>query len=119
MQLDFAKARNYGPYYYAENWKDYLWMEDNYYTYKTSFRKPSLGTGEKLYFISKGIDYKFDIFINNKKIWSQEGMFTWVRVDLTDELLDKNELKIIVYPIPKSRPSPLDVVRQTIRLNLQ
>lgn len=108
VQLDFAKARNYGPYYFAENWKDYLWMEDNYYTYKTSFKKPQIDNDERLYFISKGIDYEFDIFINNKKIFSQEGMFTWVRLDLTDELLDNNELKVMIYPIPKSRPAPLD-----------
>lgn len=30
VQLDFAKARNYAPYYYAENWRDYLWMEDKF-----------------------------------------------------------------------------------------
>lgn len=24
VQLDFARDRNYAPYYYAENWKDYL-----------------------------------------------------------------------------------------------
>lgn len=108
VQLDFAKARNYGSHAYAENWKDYLWMEDNYYTYKTSFKKPKIGSDERVYFISKGIDYEFDIFINNKKIFSQEGMFTWVRLDLTDELSDNNELKIILHPIPKSRPVPLD-----------
>ena len=28
VQLDIAKSENYGPYYFAENWKDYLWMED-------------------------------------------------------------------------------------------
>ena len=25
VQLDVALAEGYGPYYYAENWKDYLW----------------------------------------------------------------------------------------------
>lgn len=108
VQLDFAKAKNYGPYYYAENWKDFLWMENKFYTYKSTFQKPKLDSGERLYFISKGIDYEFDIFINNKEIFSQEGMFTWVRLDITDELSENNELKVVIHPVPKSRPYPLD-----------
>lgn len=108
VQLDFARDRNYAPYYYAENWKDYLWMEDKFYTYKSTFKKPKLEAGEKLYFISKGIDYEFDIFINNKEVFNQEGMFSWVRLDLTDELLENNEIKIIVHPVPKSRLYPMD-----------
>lgn len=54
VQLDIAKAEKYGPHYYAENWKDYLWMEDQFYIYKTTFRKPSLALNERLFFISKG-----------------------------------------------------------------
>ncbi len=111
VQLDFAKARNYAPYYYAENWRDYLWMEDKFYTYKSTFKKPKLDVGERVYFVSKGIDYKFDIFINNKEIHNQEGMFSWVHLDVTDELSENNELKIIVHPVPKSRLYPLDRVQ--------
>lgn len=108
VQLDFAKALKYDIFYYAENWKDYLWMEDKFYTYKTSFTKPDLDVKEKLYFISKGIDYEFDIYLNNKKIYYQEGMFSWVRLDLTDIISENNELKVIIHPIPKSRAKPLN-----------
>jgi len=34
-------------------------------------------------------------------VWEQEGMFTYVNVDLTDVLLDSNELKVVLYPVPK------------------
>ena len=46
VQLDIAKAENYAPFYYAEHWKDYLWMEDNYYTYKSNFKKPEIPVGQ-------------------------------------------------------------------------
>ena len=82
VQLDIAKAENYAPFYYAEHWKDYLWMEDNYYTYRSNFKKPEIPTGDKLYFISKGIDYQFEIYFNDEKILEQEGMFTPVNIDL-------------------------------------
>lgn len=108
VQLDVAKAEKYGPYYYAENWKDYGWMEDQYYIYKTTFTKPELKSGQRLVFISKGIDYQFQIFLNDEKLLEQEGMFTWVKLDLTDKIKPKNELRIIVNPVPKKASFPVD-----------
>lgn len=108
VQLDIAKAEKYGPLCYAENWKDYLWMEDQYYTYRTSFSKPALSSGERYIFISKGIDYQFKIFLNGEELLNQEGMFTPVQLDLTDHLKENNQLKIQIYPAPKLYPSPVD-----------
>ncbi len=50
VQIDYAKANNWPPFYYAENWKEYLWMEDVFWTYKTSFPKPELMPGEATVF---------------------------------------------------------------------
>ena len=108
VQLDIAKAEKYAPYYYAEHWKDYLWMEDNYYTYRSSFKKPELSGSEKLYFISKGIDYQFEISLNSEVILRQEGMFTPVCLDLTDRLKEGNILMIKIFPVPKLTPLPAD-----------
>jgi beta-mannosidase len=101
VQLDIAKAEKYGPHYFAENWKDYLWMEDVYFTYRTSFKKPALNGDERLHFLSKGIDYEFEIWLNNEKIHYQEGMFTYVNLDLTDKLKDNNQLRVKIFPVPK------------------
>ena len=108
VQLDIAKAEKYGPLAYAENWKNYLWMEDQFYTYRTSFLKPELSSAERSIFISKGIDYQFKIFLNGEELLGQEGMFTPVKLDLTDKLNGKNELKILVFPAPKLFPQPAD-----------
>ena len=108
VQLDIAKAEKYEPYFYAEHWKDYLWMEDQFYTYRTSFQKPELASGERFIFISKGIDYQFKIFLNGIELLSQEGMFTPVNLDLTDQLKPNNELTILVFPAPKIYPKPVD-----------
>jgi len=32
-------------------------MEDVYWTYKTTFKKPEMDEGQQLFFVSKGIDY--------------------------------------------------------------
>ncbi|HET6559185.1 MAG TPA: glycoside hydrolase family 2 TIM barrel-domain containing protein [Prolixibacteraceae bacterium] len=106
VQLDIAKAEKYAPHYYAENWKDYLWMEDQHYTYTTDFSKPILAADERLIFVSKGIDYQFKISLNGEELLSQEGMFTPVSLDLTDKLKDKNELTVQIAPVPKLFAEP-------------
>jgi len=102
VQLDVARSENYGALYYAENWRQYLWMEDVYWTYRTSFTQPALDFNDQLFFVSKGIDYHFDIFFNNELVHSQEGMFTSVRINLTHYIRQDNELSIIIHPIPKN-----------------
>lgn len=102
VQLDVMKAENYKqPWWYGDNFKQFDWMEDWFFTYKTSFSKPDLHPNERLYFYSKGIDYQFKIFLNGEKIQEQEGMFTYVDFDLTKKLRDQNELKIVLMPVPK------------------
>lgn len=108
VQLDIAKAEKYELYYYAEHWKDYLWMEDQFFTYRTNFVKPNLNVNERVVFHSKGIDYQFKIFLNDDEITAQEGMFTPVNLDLTDKLKEKNEIKVLVFPAPKHHAQPAD-----------
>jgi beta-mannosidase len=101
VQLDYARANNREPYYFAENWKEYLWMEDVYWTYKTKFPGKVLAKGEQLYFVSRGIDYEFEIWLNGEKIFYQEGMFTPVALNLSEWLKDENELLVKIFPAPK------------------
>jgi len=108
VQLDIARAEKYKPFYYAENWKDYLWMEDQYYFYRTTFDRPDLPDGNRLHFVSLGIDYEFEIIFNTEMIFHQEGMFTPVDIDLTDRIKDKNQLLVKVFPVPKQHSSPSD-----------
>lgn len=108
VQLDIARAENYPPYVFSDNYKQYGWMEDMYYTYKTQFKKPVLSSSERLYFVSKGIDYQFEIYLNGEKLFYQEGMFTYVNLDLTDKLQPDNSLQILIYPVPKKQKTPVD-----------
>ena len=102
VQLDVMKAENYKqPWWYADNVVQFDWMEDVWFTYKVNFKKTALQNGERLFFFSKGIDYQFKIYINQKLLWEQEGMFTFLNLDLTDYLQNNNELKIVLLPIPK------------------
>jgi len=108
VQLDIARAEAYAPYYYAENWRDYLWMEDQEFIYVSRFPKPGIKEGERLVFRSLGIDYEFEISFNGRTMLRQEGMFTPVWLDLSDLLEIDNELRIRISPIPKKYPEPAD-----------
>ena len=108
VQLDIARAKSYPSYMFSDNYKQYSWMEDLFYTYTTRFKKPVLSSSERLYFVSKGIDYQFEIYLNGEKLFYQEGMFTYVDLDLTDRLQTDNCLQILVYPVPKKQKTPID-----------
>jgi beta-mannosidase len=70
-------AENYKqPWWYGNNVTQFDWMEDVWFTYSTTFSRPEVKNGERLFFFSKGIDYKFKIILNEKIILEQEGMFT-------------------------------------------
>lgn len=108
VQLDVASAEGYESWTYADNWKDYLWMEDSNFTYRCRFERPVMRNGEELYFISKGIDYSFSIRINGHELLRQEGMFTPVKLGLDEYLEEQNEILVHIFPVPKKQEEPAD-----------
>jgi beta-mannosidase len=102
VQLDWAKAENYPDHNISDNFKMFGWMEDVYWRYSTKIKKPEIKNSERIYFISKGIDYEFEILLDNQQLLYQEGMFTPVNIDITDIIKEESNLDIIIYPAPKS-----------------
>jgi beta-mannosidase len=100
IQLDYAKALGYEEYFKGDHYRDYDWMETRYFTYKSTFAKPEDMDGKCLYFVSIGIDYLFDVYLNGTILLHQEGMFTPVSIDITDLLEDINTLEIKIHPPP-------------------
>lgn len=101
VQLDWAKNERWDDHNYGDNWKQYAWMEDKYWTYRAILKADSLYSGACLYLICKGIDYSFQIRVNGEELWRQEGMFTPVEIDLTDIYVDGAVLEIVIDPVPK------------------
>ena len=101
-QLDWAKAENYPDHNYSDNFKIFDWMEEIYWIYSAKIKKPLIKDNERIYFISKGIDYEFEILLDGNKLLYQEGMFTPVNIDITDIIAEESKLDIIIYPVPKA-----------------
>lgn len=108
VQLDWARAEHWGDSAYGENWRQYEWMEDKYWTYRSKLRVPAFTPEERVVFISKGIDYHFRITLNGELLLEQEGMFTPVELDLTDSLTPGSEalLEVRLEPVPKRPGAP-------------
>jgi len=108
VQLDWARANNWPCFIVGENWREYRWMEDVFWIYRASaeFEKP--GHDRRLVFSSRGIDYRFVIRAFGSALLEQEGMFTPVELDVTGKLEPGAPLEIVVFPAPKSAPSPED-----------
>ncbi len=101
VQLDWARAEEWGDYWYADNWRQYGWMEDCFWSYSTKLSSPALESDERLYFVCNGVDYRFIVQLNGTVIHAQEGMFTPFELDITDQMKDGDELKVIIFPVPK------------------
>ncbi len=108
VQLDWARAHDWEPWSYADNWRDYLWMEDVYWTYRAQLVLPD---GPRRYFVCGGVDYRCLVRLNGVVLHEQEGMFTPFEIDLTERAADGDTLEVVVFPAPKSRPAPADRVQ--------
>ena len=105
VQLDIARAKNIPSYHIATNVDLYQWMEDMYYTYQTSFDKPTLAENQRLFINTNGIDYKYQILVNGKKVVAHEGIFKRFQIDITDLLKNgKNLIEVKINPVPKAFP---------------
>lgn len=100
IQYDYGTYAGFGDPMYAGNCVKYEALEDDAWAYITSIEYEKKDS-ESVWFVSRGIDYKYDILLNHKKIYSYEGMFKPVEIDITDFLTGDDELCVYIYPHPK------------------
>lgn len=110
VQLDWARHENYPDYTFADNYKQFRWTEDVYWMYSCRL---SHITGQiadlddhRVFFTSKGIDYKFMIQIDGTTLHEQEGMFTPIELDVTDLICNADILDVLIFPVPKREGAP-------------
>ena len=105
IQYDYGVANNFKDVYYADGCRQYEALEDDAWEYSTSLEY-TRAEGERIYFVSKGIDYKYEIFLNGEKIYANEGMYTPVELDITDKLYGDDILAVRIAPHPKRKDAP-------------
>ncbi len=102
IQKDYAIANNFADWQYSDNHKQFIELEDDHWEYRTSLCYDKKD-GERVFFVSEGINYKYDVLLNGDNIYSYEGMFRGFELDITDKLTGKDDmLTVHIYPHPKS-----------------
>ena len=102
VQIDWAAAKGMPDWNRDVNFMEYRWMEDCFWVYRTEIPKTGLEADEQLLFRSLGIDYNYEIWLDNELLYAYEGMFRPFELDVSKAAADGGELSIIIYPIPKN-----------------
>ena len=101
IQKDYAVANHFADVQFADNYKQFLPLEDDHWEYRTrlSYNRKA---NERVFFVTEGIQYCYDVLLNGEIVLSYEGMFRGHEVDLTDKLTGDDVLTVHIHPHPKS-----------------
>ncbi len=107
IQDDYARAHDFGDVNYSDNCTRYEQLEDYGWLYRTELVYDKKAD-ERVFFVTKGIEYEYDVRLNGKVILHHEGMYSSVEADITDELTNGNMLEVYIYPHPKREGAGAD-----------
>ena len=103
IQKDYAIANGFADWQFSDNYKQFIPLEDDHWEYRTvlSYKK---NANERVFLVSRGISYEYDVLLNGEIIFSYEGMFRGFELDITDKLnASDNVITVHIYPHPKSK----------------
>jgi len=107
IQKDYAAFKQWGDLNYANNCEKYLEIEDATWFYHTSFAVKKCPE-EQVFFVTKGIDYEYDILLNGECICHHEGLYSPLEIDVTPQVRKgENQLSVKIYPHPKREGAPV------------
>lgn len=108
IQKDYAVANGFADWQYADNYKQFLPIENDHWEYRTTLDYDK-NDGERVFFVSAGISYEYDVLLNGVNVFSYEGMFRGFEIDITDKLTGKDDiLTVHIHPHPKSKRGHAD-----------
>lgn len=106
VQLVWKEQKNMPDYNFGKNYLEYKWMEDKFWHYRIALDIEHK-SGFVPFLVFKSIDYRYTITVNEKIMADGEGMFTPVRIDLSEfENTPRKDnatayVEVIIHPIPK------------------
>ena len=101
IQYDYAASNGFPDVMYSDNYKAYLPLEDVEWEYSAKLDYERRDSG-RVYFVSLGIDYSYDVLLNGEIIYSYEGMFRGFELEITDRLNGDDVLAVRIHKHPKA-----------------
>ena len=84
--------------------------EGDYYRgrckYEKEFLRPEIAKGSRIYLEFRGVNSSCDVEVNGRKVISHDGGYSTFRVDVTDDLKEKNTLTVYADNSPNDRVYP-------------
>lgn len=112
VQLDWAAAHGWAPWWFGDEWKRYRWTEDVIWTYRSRFDAPPVAADETVQLWFGGIDHSAEVFLNGGKVADHTGMQTPLAIEARVLRDRDNELRVRLRPVPKAHPAPDDRTQQ-------
>ena len=106
VQYDYALHHGFGDYQFSNRVDQFKCLENYWWIYRASLQYTA-NKDERICFIAEGIDYNFDIRLDGAKIYSSQGMFTPVELDITDIAVPGSLLEIVIHPHPMREGAPV------------
>ena len=107
VQLDWARAEGWPPYWQGENFRQYDWLADQFWIYRTTLPNRPLAADERLFLVSHGVDYECEVRVNGQPRHRQAGMHTPFEIDLTADAAKGGTLEVVIFPAPPGEAQPL------------
>ena len=105
IQKDYAAANSWGDIHYGYNALKYKDIEDDSWLYIAQYNY--IPANDRIFFVTGGIDYEYDILVNDITVYSYEGSYAGTEIDITDQLvLGENTITVKIYPHPKRENAP-------------
>jgi len=101
VQLDWAHAEGWPPYWKGEESNRYGWMEDVFWNYSARADVPPLSPGERLFLRIEGADHHAEILLGDMVVATVTGREHVLDLDVTGRLHDGDMLTLRVHPAPK------------------
>lgn len=105
IQKDYASHMGWGDINYMNNCLKYKEIEDFYWIY-TAKLSAQPKENEKVFFVTKGIEYEYDVILDGNVLIHHEGMFSPVEIDITDKINSDSVIEVLIYPHPKREGAP-------------
>lgn len=95
VQMDLVRDGVLPDLYFGQNFYSAVWVENEDFMYRTTFKAPDLKGGKHAYLEFDGLDCFATIWVNGKLLAKTHNMFKKYSFDATD-LLQKGENKLLV-----------------------
>lgn len=100
VQLDIMKSENMPHYNFGTNSHLYEWIENKFWHYHTdTYLSPM--DNDVPFLVFESIEYESVILINKTEVIHHEGMYTPVKINLSEYINHQIEIDVIIFPAPK------------------